>query len=459
MRDISDIKRVYFIGIGGIGMSAIARYMLLIGRKVAGYDRVSTSLTDTLTREGMNIHFSDDVLLVPRVFMDPENTLVIYTPAVPPDHSELTYFREKGFRVMKRAEALGMIVNSRKGIAVAGTHGKTTVSSMIAYLMKNSPEGCNAFLGGISKNLDSNLLLNPKAEYTVVEADEFDRSFLHLHPFMAVVTSMDADHLDIYGNYDNLKDSFNGFVSQIDESGLLIYREGLPLVVPPFLRSFTYSPEQATASFYPLNVQRDGFSYRFSLKTPSGILDSMELGVYGRVNLENAVAALAVCHFLGVDEAVMREALTTYSGVKRRFDVRIETEERIYIDDYAHHPKELMAFIGSVKEALPGKKITGVFQPHLYSRTRDFADSFAESLSMCDNVVLLDIYPAREKPIPGVSSKIIYERLTNKGEKVMLEREQLFQVISELDPEVLLTMGAGDIDQLVEPIQNLLMAI
>ncbi|MBE0655621.1 MAG: UDP-N-acetylmuramate--L-alanine ligase [Bacteroidales bacterium] len=452
------MKRIFFIGIGGIGMSAIARFMSLLGKDVAGYDKVSTPLTDALMREGIRIHFSDDIRLIPEEFMKQESTLVIYTPAIPSGHHELTFFREKGFLVIKRAEALGMIVKNSKGIAVAGTHGKTTVSSMIAHLLKDSQLGCNAFLGGISKNLNSNLLLNLNSEYTVVEADEFDRSFLQLHPLIAVVTSMDADHLDIYKTYQNLKDSFNQFIAQVRRDGLVIYKEGLSLNLPSGLEAYTYSLDSLTAGYAPVNVVKTGFLYRFSLRTPEGTIDSLELGVYGKLNLENATAALAVAHLLGLDEKSMRTALASYSGVQRRFDVRIETDKQVYIDDYAHHPEELKAFIGSVKEALPGKKLTGIFQPHLYTRTRDFASEFAESLSMLDNVILLDIYPAREEPIPGVTSQIIFNLLKNIGIKLIVKREQIFHFISDLDPEVLLTMGAGDIDQLVEPIQNLLIA-
>ncbi|MFW5821495.1 MAG: UDP-N-acetylmuramate--L-alanine ligase [Bacteroidota bacterium] len=456
MSVFKDITRAYFIGIGGIGMSAIARYLNSTGIEVAGYDRVSTSLTDNLSREGIKIFFSEEREFIPEKFRDKNNVLIIYTPAIPESHDGFQYFRENDFRMIKRSEALGMIMKTNKGIAVAGTHGKTTVSSMLSHLLNNSDFAINAFLGGISKNLESNLLLTPDAEFTVVEADEYDRSFHHLFPHLAIVTSIDPDHLDIYDIYENLKAAFGQFVSQLNKDGILIYKEGLPLAEPEGVKAYTYSLNSSTADFYPFAEKREGFRYNFNLKTPSASVNSLRLNVYGRVNLENSIAACAAAWALGMDEKRIREALATYSGVYRRFDVRIENEKRIFIDDYAHHPEELRVFIASVREALPGKKITGVFQPHLYSRTRDFADGFATSLSALDHVILLDIYPAREKALPGVSSEMIYEKLHNAGEKILVSKEQLLKVIRELDPEVLLTMGAGDIDQMVRPVEKLL---
>lgn len=437
-------------------MSALARFLKATGHAVAGYDRVSTPLTDSLIREGIKIHFDDDPALIPPEFRELPKTLVVYTPAIPSSHKELSFFRENGFRIMKRSELLGEIMKATRGIAVAGTHGKTTVSTMIAHILNSSELKCNAFLGGISKNLNSNLIVNKNADLTVAEADEFDRSFLRLYPEIAVITSMDPDHLDIYGDYENLKSSFNLFVQQVSEGGKLIYKEGLVLDVPECIDDYTYSLDSGKAAYHPENIKREGFCYRFDLLTPGGKIDSLRLEVYGKVNLENAVAALAVAHQLGVDEDALREGIASYSGVKRRFDVQVETTGRIFIDDYAHHPEELKAFIGSVKEALPGKVLTGVFQPHLYSRTRDFVEGFAESLSVLDNVILLEIYPAREEPIPGVSSRIIYEKLTNKGERLLISREQLLIVVDEMDPSVLLTMGAGDIDQFVDPLRELI---
>ncbi len=456
MTVFDNIQRVYFLGIGGIGMSAIARYLNSSGFEVAGYDRVPTPLTDTLSHEGIKIFFSDEEKLIPDEFKEKNNVLVVYTPAIPHDHPLFEFFKEKGFRIIKRAEALGMILKTGKGIAVAGTHGKTTVSSIIAHLLNKSDLKCNAFLGGISNNLKSNILINDQAKYSVAEADEFDHSFLHLFPYLAVITSIDADHLDIYGNYENLKSAFQKFVSQINDNGILIYKEGLTLIVPEGIKALTYSLNSEKADFHPLNEERSGFRYTFTLKTPAGKIDSLKLNVYGRVNLENAIAASAVAYTLGVSEREIRLALASYTGVWRRFDVRIEEKNRMYIDDYAHHPEELRVFIASVLEALPGKRITGIFQPHLYTRTRDFAEGFANSLSALDDVIIMDIYPAREDPVPGITSRIIFEKLDNAGERILTSKDKLLKVIKKLDPEVLLTMGAGDIDQMVDPIEKLI---
>lgn len=456
MKIPGQIKRVYFIGAGGIGMSAVARYFKASGLDVAGYDRVSTPLTDQLSREGIHIHFTDDIEKVPPSFKIKEQTLIVYTPAIPVNHAELKYFRKEGFLIMKRSEILGSIMEMNKGIAVAGTHGKTTVSSMIAHIMNGSKIRCNAFLGGVSKNLDSNLLLDSHAEYTIAEADEFDRSFLRLYPELAVVTSMDPDHLDIYGSHEKMIEDYNRFISQIKPGGILIHRYGLPVEIPGMITAYSYDLETEESDFYIRKVSRKGFNYQFDLATTAGDINNLEMGIYGKVNLENAVAAIAACLLIGAKEEEVRKGMKTYSGVKRRFDIQIESEERILIDDYAHHPEELNAFILSVREALPGKLLTGVFQPHLFSRTKDFAEGFSDSLSRLDNVILLDIYPAREEPVPGVSSKIIYDKLKNKGEKIMTNKEQLLNILKELNPEVLLMMGAGDIDQLIKPVKKLL---
>lgn len=456
MKVFSDIERVYFIGAGGIGMSALVRYMLSEGLMTGGYDRVETGLTRKLEKEGLSIHYEDNKDNIPLAFRNPENCLVVYTPAIPSSHKELNFFREKGFHIVKRAEALGIIMSNSMGIGIAGTHGKTTVSSMVAHLMNNSETQCNAFLGGISKNLDSNLLLNKDARYTVAEADEFDRSFLHLFPHIGVVTSIDADHLDVYGSYENLFSDFNAFTGQIKENGFLLHRYGLAVKMKNKGRSLSFDLEDDRADYYLRDIRRNGFSYTFSLKTPNGYIRNLTLGMYGKVNLLNAVAAMATALLAGVKEQEISTALASFAGVKRRFDVQIEEANRIYIDDYAHHPEELKAFISSVKEALPGEKITGIFQPHLYSRTRDFAEGFAESLSLLDDVVLLDIYPAREEAIPGVSREIIFDRLTNKGKRIGIKKEELPDIVAGLNPKVTLSMGAGDIDQYVETIKNIL---
>lgn len=451
-----DLNRVYFIGIGGIGMSALARYFKHTGKQVAGYDRVSTSLTDSLAREGIPVHFQDDKDSIPIEFLDKDKVLVVYTPAIPVDHMELNFFKSNGFSLKKRSEILGLITEGKTALAVAGTHGKTTVSTMLAEILNQSGRGCNAFLGGISRNLNSNLLLGRDSDVYVLEADEFDRSFLQLYPQTALITSLDPDHLDIYGDFAKLKESFELFLSQVNKKGNVIIKKGLEIEIPSGLSSYTYHLTDQNADFYAKDIQRDGLNYHFNFVCPDKEYKNMELGVYGRINLENAIAALALAWINDAGEIEMRKGISGFRGVKRRFEVRIENEEHIYIDDYAHHPREIKAFLDSVKEALPGRELTGVFQPHLYSRTRDFAGEFAESLSVLDNVILLDIYPAREKPLPGISSSLILDKLTNKGDRILCTKKQLFKVLEERMPGVLLSMGAGDIDQLVEGMEGVL---
>ncbi|HYW96635.1 MAG TPA: UDP-N-acetylmuramate--L-alanine ligase [Bacteroidales bacterium] len=450
------MQRAYFIGIGGIGMSALARYFKANGIEVAGYDRVSTGLTDQLAREGMMVHFTDDISAIPEAYRSTQGTLVVYTPAVPPLHSELRYFRDNHFDMVKRARALGMIIADKKSIAVAGTHGKTTISTMLSHILTVAGVKTSAFLGGISKNTGSNFRFEPGSHYIVVEADEFDRSFLNLNPQMAVITATDADHLDIYGSAEALEDTFNQFASQVKPCGVLLLKKGLKINYPRHVRRYNYSLS-GDADFFARDISREGFRYHFSLRTPGGTIDGISLQVYGRVNLENAVAAGALAWLAGAGEEGVREGLEGYTGVRRRFDVIIEQPGCLFIDDYAHHPEELKAFISSVREALPGKRLSGVFQPHLYTRTRDFAAGFARSLSALDDVIILDIYPAREEPIAGVGPELILDNLTNTGEKIACSKEQLFKVVGELNPEVLLTMGAGDIDQMVDPLKNLLL--
>jgi len=448
----ANLDSVYFVGIGGIGMSALARYFQVRGKNVAGYDRTSTSLTDQLTREGIDIHFNDSVQLITEEFKDPERTLVIYTPAIPEGHHELAYFRKRGFRVIKRSAALGEVFNAGRGIAVAGTHGKTSVSTMIAYLFSQSKHGCNAFLGGISKNFSSNLIMHPTSEYIIAEADEYDRSFLALFPDIAVVTSMDSDHLDIYGTKEKLVEGFEAFIAQVQDKGKLILKYGLLPGIPDHVEVLTYSLDNQEADYHLVSREvKDGY-YHFTVRTPNDLLVT-SLGIPGLVNVENILAAIAVADQEGIPLDQIAAACKTFKGVKRRFDVQVMNERRIYIDDYAHHPQELSAFISSVRELYPGKRITGIFQPHLYSRTRDFADGFAESLSMLDELILLDIYPAREEPIPGVTSQMILDKVCIH-EKVLISPEQFMRVLEERDPELLLTMGAGDIDRLVDPLKS-----
>jgi UDP-N-acetylmuramate--alanine ligase len=449
----TNLDSVYFIGVGGIGMSALARYFVSQGKAVAGYDRVSTSLTDQLVREGVGIHFEDHSQLIPQVFRNPDRTLVIYTPAIPEKHQQLNYFRKGGFRVIKRSVALGEVFNAGRGIGVAGTHGKTSISTMLAHILHSSILGCNAFLGGISKNISSNLYLDPASRVILAEADEFDRSFLTLFPEVAVVSSMDADHLDIYHSRKNIQRGFETYISQIREKGKLILKYGLTPAVPDHVACFTYSIDQKEADYYVEGLTLNDLGYSFSVVTPQTILPEIKLQVPGMLNVENALAAIAVAHQLGLTPESIVHALLDYQGVERRFDVQVYNESRVYIDDYAHHPTEITAFLSSVRVLFPDRKITGIFQPHLFSRTRDFADQFARSLEMLDQLILMEIYPAREEPIPGVTSQMLLDRV-GMNEKVLIEREQLLRVVKERNPEVLVTMGAGDINQFVGPLKE-----
>ena len=453
---IKDIKSVYFLGIGGIGMSALARYFVLQGASVSGYDKTPTSLTDQLISEGMQIHFTEDLNQVPAT---PD--LVIYTPAVPREHREMIFFKEQGIPMKKRAEVLGMISDRFQTIAVAGTHGKTTTSTMIAHMLKTAGVDHLAFLGGISKNYGTNFLFDLKDNqsgnsYCVVEADEYDRSFLQLSPSIAIITSADADHLDIYGNHDDLKKTFSEFTAKITANGSLILKAGTQ-VIPVLTNTYTvydYSLS-GSATFYAQNIRLTEGELHYDFVYPGGTIQDLILGVPGRFNLENSVAALAVGSLLGIDHDLLKKAFRTYTGVQRRFDFRIRRPDMIYIDDYAHHPEELKACITSVAELFPGKRITGVFQPHLYSRTRDLADAFAQSLDLLDELLLLEIYPAREEPIAGVTSQIILDRMQSHHKK-LVQKNSLLEEIRNARPEILLTMGAGDIDQFVLPITEML---
>ncbi len=449
----ANLDSVYFIGAGGIGMSALARYFLSLGKQVAGYDRVSTALTDQLTREGVKIFFEDRSVLIPEVFRNPERTLVIYTPAVPKDHAQLNYFRKRGFRVIKRSVALGEIFNTGRGIGVAGTHGKTSISTMLAHIVHKSKLGCNAFLGGISKNTKSNFYLDPVSSVIVAEADEFDRSFLALYPEIAVVSSMDADHLDIYHSKENIIKGFESYIAQIRDKGKLIYKFGLTPFIPAHVERFSYSLDDPRSDYYAKEMSPWGIGTQFSMQTPGGIIPEIRLKLPGRLNVENAVAAIAVAHQLGLSPESIALNLSDYLGVERRFDVQVHTENHIYIDDYAHHPEEIRAFLTSVKGLFPEKKLTGIFQPHLFSRTKDFADQFAESLGLLDVLILMDIYPAREEPVPGVSSSLIFDQVKLK-EKYLVSREQVLKVLLEQKPALLVSMGAGDINQFVSPIKS-----
>ncbi|MCY1635666.1 UDP-N-acetylmuramate--L-alanine ligase [Marinifilum sp. D737] len=449
---LEDFKNIYFVGIGGIGMSAIARYFHSIGKNVFGYDRTSTKLTGELLEEGIKITFEDDLDTIPNEFLIKENTLVVFTPAIPKDHQQLSYFKLNSYTIMKRSQVLGLLSDDLNGIGIAGTHGKTTVSTITAHIFYNSKMGCNAFLGGISRNYQSNLLLSKDSPWVILEADEFDRSFLQLHPKIALITSMDADHLDIYGDKSELEKSFQEYAGQIKQDGILVHKKGLHLENIK-VEKYTYSLDEV-ADFYAKNFTLvEGF-YEFDLVHPKGVFEKLKFSYPGKINVENAIGACSVAILGGVKEEEIRAALSSFEGVRRRFDYQIRKDNLVFIDDYAHHPKELKESISSVRDIYPNKKITGVFQPHLYTRTRDFADGFAESLSLLDEVILLDIYPARELPIEGVSSEMIMKNITVPV--CTCSKEELIDLLDQKDLEVLLTLGAGDIDKLVEPIKNML---
>ena len=444
---------VYFIGIGGIGMSAIARYFKFKGLRVSGYDRTPSPLTDRLQAEGIEVHFKDDVSCIPE---DASETLVIYTPAVPDTLEELKYVRENGYRVVKRSKALGEITAGQTCLAVAGTHGKTTTSTLIAHILTEGANGCSAFLGGISKNYGTNLLMS-HTPTVVAEADEFDRSFLQLHPAIAAITSMDADHLDIYGDLAHVQEAFRTFASQVSET--LILKLGCPVSSNDTgAKIFTYHFDKPEADFHSVNLRlaEDGH-YTYDLSYPGGVLSDIRVGTLGWVNVENSIAAAAVCLCYGMDAQKVKKAIGSFQGAVRRLDEHINTKELTYIDDYAHHPAELSAAITSIKDIFPGRKVTGIFQPHLYTRTRDFAEQFSLALDRLDKVVLLDIYPAREEPLPGVSSELIFNGI-HHAEKVMLKKDELLGYLRNEPVDVLCTFGAGDIDRLVEPIKEILLA-
>jgi len=447
--ELENIKRVYLVGIGGIGMSGLARYFKKRGCVVCGYDKTITPLTSALRNEGISVVYQDeeDNLKVNFLENDPD-TLIIYTPAIPNDSKILNYFRSHGFTLKKRSEVLGIISKGMFTIAVAGTHGKTTTSSIIAHILKDSGYDCSAFLGGIATNYDSNVLFGNN-NTMVVEADEFDRSFLTLHPDIAIVTSMDADHLDIYGDKFHLVESFRQFISQLKPGGRLIFKKGLDLS-----GGKTYSAN-VLADIQAVNVQVKDGSFFFDFKNENHVIENIQLGLPGLHNIENAVAAIEVALHLGIDPEKIKKALAGFLGVKRRFEYILRDMKHIYIDDYAHHPEELRACLQAIKTLYPGKKLTTIFQPHLFTRTRDFAEGFSEVLSMTDELIMLDIYPARELPIEGVTSKMILDQV-NIQAKQILTKEQTTDYIRDHKPELLLTVGAGDIDTLIVPLKEVL---
>lgn len=461
-------ENIYFLGIGGIGMSGLARYFMREGRHVAGYDRTATPLTDNLGREGAEIHFDESVDSIPEAFRDPAATLVVYTPAVPAEHAQLQWFRANGFEVMKRSEILGVVAEGKYVMAVAGTHGKTTVTTLTAWLNHNAAAsgsgaagkghggegGGSAFLGGISVNFGSNVTWG-EGRRLAVEADEFDRSFLRLWPDAAVITSADADHLDIYGTHDALREAFAQFVRQIKPGGAVIIKQGVDIVVDnPQIEVYRYSYD-TPCDFYAQNIQLlEGGYYRFDIVCPDRVLEGCTLGVPGWVNVENAVAAVALLWVAGFDERKLKDALASFRGVKRRFEFYINTPHRVYMDDYAHHPRELTAALTSVRAMFPGRRVTAVFQPHLYTRTQDFHEGFGRALSLADEVVLLPIYPARELPIEGVDSELIARSVTVPC--AIVPKDEIVREVLRRDTDVLVTFGAGDIDAWCRPIADAL---
>jgi len=443
-------KTYYFIGIGGIGMSAIARYLNNNGHKVYGYDRTQTQLSIQLEQEGMNISYEDDPTCLPSNI-----DLVIYTPAIPKDNKILQEAINRGLRLEKRAIALSEIIKDKKVVAISGTHGKTTTSGLLAHLLHNSKIGCSAFLGGIANNYSTNMLCNEKSKYVVVEADEYDKSFLQLRPYIAAITSISPDHLDIYQNRDNLEQAFTQFANQTNKNGRIFLKKEVSIETNTDITTNTYSLTNIESDYYAWNLRVSNGSYYFDYHTPEKIYYDMQMTYPGIHNIENAILALSIALTLGVSEYELRSALKSFKGMKRRFDLKFKTAETIYYDDYAHHPEEIEATITSLRHLYPNKRICGIFQPHLYSRTKDFADEFAKALEELDDIILLPIYPAREEPIPGITSKTILHKI-NKMDKYHVTKEQLFPLLSALQPQLLVTLGAGDIDQLIEPIIELL---
>ena len=453
--NVNTLKSVYFIGAGGIGMSALVRYFLSKGKNVGGYDRTPSELTEKLIEEGA-AHYEDSSDQIPASFRDASSTLVVYTPAIPETHKEFTYFRENGFEIQKRSQVLGMLTRAGKGLCVAGTHGKTTTSTMTAHLLHQSHVGCNAFLGGISKNYGTNLLLSDTSEYVVIEADEFDRSFHWLSPYISVVTATDADHLDIYGTKEAYLESFRHYTSLIRPGGALIMRKGIELQpdLQEGVQLYTYSKEEG--DFHAENIRIGSGEIFFDYISPLGNIDDIQLGVPIAINIENGVAAMALAQMSGVTNEEIKEGMKTFRGVDRRFDFKIKNDKVVFLSDYAHHPSEIRQSILSMRALYRDKKLTAVFQPHLYTRTRDFYQDFADSLSLLDEVILVDIYPAREKPIPGVSSRLIYDNLRPGIEKSMCSKEEILDVLRNKNIEVLITLGAGDIENYVPQICELL---
>lgn len=449
---MKELKSIYFVGAGGIGMSAILRYFLQKGYNVGGYDRTPSDLTEQLIKEGAQIHYEDNVDSIPQCFKQADSTLIVYTPAIPEDHKELTYFRQNGFDIQKRAQVLGLLTNQLKGLCVAGTHGKTTTSTMAAHLLHQSHIDCNAFLGGISKNYGTNYILSEKSDFVVIEADEFDRSFHHLRPYMSVITATDPDHLDIYGTKEAYLESFSHYTTLIQPGGALIIHKGLEMKakVQDGVRVYEYSRNEG--DFHAANIRMGGGEIIFDFITPEGVIRDIQLGVPVSINIDNGIAAMALAWLNGVSEEEIRQGMNSFRGVDRRFDFKVKNDRMVYLSDYAHHPNEIEQSIRSIRDIYPGKKIAAIFQPHLYTRTRDFYHEFAQSLSLLDEVVLTEIYPARELPIEGVTSQLIYDNLRPGISRKLINKADVMDYVRTGDFDVLITLGAGDLENYVPQI-------
>lgn len=454
--ELKDIKAVYFVGAGGIGMSAIARYFIHCGLVVAGYDRTPSDLTRQLEKEGMVIHYEENVDEIPQACRDRESCLVVYTPAIPATHKELTFFREHQFEIKKRSQVLGLLTDHHKGLCVAGTHGKTTTSAMCAHIMHQSSIDCNAFLGGISKNYGTNYLLSTQSDYVVIEADEFDRSFHWLHPWMTVITATDPDHLDIYGTKEAYLESFRHYTELIKKGGALILHTGLEMKpnVQEGVKTYSYSRDEG--DFHAENVRIERGEITFDFVSPIENVKDVRLGQPIPINIENGVAAMAMAQLAGCSASELRYGMETYRGVDRRFDFKIRTDKVVFLSDYAHHPKEIYQSAKSLRELYHDRKITAIFQPHLYTRTRDFYKEFADALSQLDEVVLTEIYPAREEPIPGVTSELIYDNLKPGVKKQMIKKADVLSFVRSHDFDVLVVLGAGDLDNMVPQITRII---
>ena len=456
MQNLDNIRSVYFVGAGGIGMSALLRYFLGKGYNVGGYDKTPSELTERLIEEGAKIHYEENVELIQDCFKDKDSTLVVYTPAIPSEHKELVFFRENGFEIEKRAQVLGFLTNKHKGLCVAGTHGKTTTSTMVAHILHQSHVDCNAFLGGISKNYGTNYILSDTSDYVVIEADEFDRSFHWLRPWATVITATDPDHLDIYGTKEAYLESFRKYTTLIQAGGALIIHKDLEMKADVQEGVTVYEYSRTEGDFHAENIRIGNGEIFFDFVSPKGVVKDVQLGVPVSINIENGVAAMALAQLAGATDEELREGMRSFRGVDRRFDFKLKSENIVFLSDYGHHPKEIEQSVKSIRELYADKKIAAIFQPHLYTRTRDFYQDFANALSLLDEVFLCDIYPAREEPIPGVTSQLIYDRLRPGIEKYLIHKEQILDVVKKGGFDVLISLGAGDIENFVPEITRIL---